>query len=394
MPIKFEEALVYNANASLSIEDVYRLRGEFGAIHAFEFDDLVNDPFTTLDEWTDPRSVWAILSETAIASASGAAWEYGELWSDYTTPSSFKIIGMLHENAGEGSCLIFRGDGSETYYVLEINSTSCGFYYVEDGVSTALSVLPETIYTPAKVELTVWQQQYSKEANDRYLFMTFSLDGRTILSASHHIPLTVPGLYWGLGVKSTGVSRWDSVRIPDLSDIVIWTSLDPGETPMASIKRAVGDRVLSQLVRREALRAWKPKAQAVDYVIPAKNIRAIRPEFDSRELISHVRMQYASGWVDVFDEDLLAAYGHHFREVYNADIYHEDEAYNEGLAVLRRAKEQATRCSIQLVGLGFLLEPEDRIQLPDSSTWLIDSVSCRIQQHVQTTIRARYYVFN
>lgn len=399
MPIQFKDVFVYDTNPAITLEEVYKLRSNFAGIFDFKFDSLVDDSLDDLSDWSDNRGVW-VADGTAVgtATATGVSWDYGELWHDEDTPSSFKIFAYLNENAVDGSCILFRGNGTTQYYLLEINQDDCGFYHYNDGTITTLSKMDPydiDLTGPGEVELAVWQQEYSEYALDRYLFMSFRFNDRLVLSAKHNLVGGVPDLKWGLGASVGGIGRWDAVRIPDLSQIIVWSSLDPGETPMSSIERAIGDRVVTHFVRGSGeLRAFKPKATSVTYTVPStQQLKEETEEWDSREALSHVRVNYASGAVEAFDEDMLEQYGHRFQEFYNADIYHETEAYEEALAILRRSKEQMRRYTVALRNVGWLLETDDHVLLPSGDHILVDGLQIIVGEAIRTAVQGRKYAY-
>lgn len=399
MPITFENALMYDTNRSLCLEDIYRMRAAFAGIHQFNFDSLADEDFSGLGNFTDAEGVWSTEFGivTGDASATGISFDYAPLWHSAETPASFKVVARIpYSGPHDGTCLVFRGNGTDTYYVAELGWTHAAFYHVSGATVTTLSTIgtPVSIVGPNEIELAVYEHQYSEYEQDRYLFMSLSADGSLLLTAKDHIPDTVPGRYWGLAVRAGEVAKWENARIPDLSDVVFWASIDPGEDVLGAINRAVGDRVINHFVRGNGeIRAWRSKASDPDFTFDKDHELRVRYERDAREIITHVRMHYASGWVEAFDPEMYRVYGHRFDERYNADIYSKEEAYAEALAVLRRSKENATKCSFTVINAGYLLEPEDHIVLPDGTHWLIDAIDISVDRNIRTTIRGRRYAF-
>lgn len=397
MPITFDDAFVYDNNEIMSLEDVFRNSAAFAGIHSFSFDSLVDDAFSGLGDWTDAEGVWAILGGGAVgtATATGGGFDFAPLWHDEETRSSTKITGVL-QAGNTGACIIFRGDGDDDYYVAEITATTVAFYFVDGGSTSTLSKLTHglTITFPCTFEVGVHQDQYSEYTQDRWLFMTLSINGRVMLSAAHNIPDDVPGTNWGLAVAAGYNAMFENVRVPDLADVISWASIDPNESARTGINRAVGDRVVVDFARYDGtLRVFRPKATTSQQTFTKTTSSSLATPVDHRELAAHVRLHFATGeWVDAFDSELYAYLGHKFVEVVNDDIWHEDEAYEEAEAILRRMRERALMYHVTLLRGGFLLELEDRITLPDGDA-IVDSLSFSRERGIVVSIRGRRYEF-
>lgn len=398
MPIQFDDVTVYDTRQMLSIEDAFRLRGVFAGIHKYEFDSLVNDDFSDLDGWTDPEAVWAISGGgvEASATATGNSWQIAPLWSTAQTRASFKVIATLGQGTTGGACILFRGNGQDTFYFAQIDADRVGFYKSDKGLISTISELdPQQALTwPGTITVGVYQDQYSEYAEDRYLFMSIFLDDRLLLAARDHIPGAIPGFYWGLGIRDGYNVTWRDARIPDLSDIVTWSSLDPSESASGSLARTLGDRVVTYFVRHnDALRAFRPKESALSHTFTRRLSKIYRTPTDRRQLYSHVRLYYATGdWVEVFSPALYKAIGHRFIEVNNQDIVHEDEAYREAGEILRRMEERASSYHITAFNHGYLLEPGDRISLPDGNS-IVDTVGWSVEKRIEVQIRGRKYAY-
>jgi hypothetical protein len=178
-----------------------------------------------------------------------------------------------------------------------------------------------------------------------------------------------------------------------MTEIIPWSSVDPGEAPFQGIQRAIADRVIKSHVRYDGtLRAWRPKPSDVAQVFTASQESQFSRETDLRELYNHVRLYYSLDWVEVFDPDTYEKYGHRFIEITNTYIEDRDEAYREAQAILRRIKEGAFRAEFRTKRGGLVLEPEDRITLPNNEDYIIDSIAFDYSKNgIVTDIRARKY---
>ena len=92
---------------------------------------------------------------------------------------------------------------------------------------------------------------------------------------------------------------------------------------------------------------------------------------------------------------LYHAYGHRFREVTSGVIENEEDALTEAYNHLRRAKETLRQVSYTSPAIGPLLEPEDRISLPDGEDYLVDTLTLSYTQNqLVTNLEGRHYVFD
>lgn len=393
MPVKFGDVFIHDANRILSLEDIYRMRAEFAGIHHFSFDSLVSDELLeNTGDWEDPLGVWGF-NGSAYASPTGS-FDFAPLWHAVETPASFKLRAHMSYGASKTG-IAFRGNGSDEYYVALLDWPDCGFYHVSpSGVETLIEMDTQTLILEGDVELSVYQHQYSEEDNDRFLFMSIWFNDRLILSGYHHIPDDVPGYRWGFAVPPGGDAKWGSVHIPDLCDTVLWASIDPGESALESLRRSVGERVITHFVRPDgSLRAFKPKATQLAYELPEDYVLSRSHGRDTREIISHVRLHYAAGWVDVFDPVLMEHFGHRFAEVQNPDISSAREAHTEASAALRRSLEAVDLYRADMERVGYFLEPGDHILLNGEHA-TVDSVAFQHNLAITTNVTARGYGFD
>lgn len=408
--VRFTDTFVAEMRPALTLEDVYQYLASYGGIHRFSFDSLLSTcaPFDPA-EWDTADGTWTFDQTQFTGQADGSggwhvAWwkgNGGDAADNKNFPQSFALEVDTGSN-GKNAVIAFRSNGLGDFYAVYIDTAHVTFYKVEDGT---WSVLENADYSPeldffvgpASLRLVVRQVMFSEKEIDRWLFLSLWIDDRLVLAARDHLPDSTPGLRWGLGYRNTTTNdaRYTRVRVPDMTEIIPWSSIDPGETPLQGIQRSVADRVIKGHVRYDGtLRVWRPKASAVQQMFGAGSENHLSEEYNLRELYNHVRLYYALDWVEVFDGESYEAYGHRFIEMTNTYIEDEDEAYREVLAILRRLKESAFRCEFRTKGGGLLLEPEDRVTLSNGKDYLIESITLEYRDRgLVVSLKGRQYAY-
>lgn len=407
MGVKFTNTFVAEMAPALSIEDMYRRLASYGGIHKFEFDSLINlGPGFTSSDWILPGFGWGEFGELMTARSSGnggysIAWYNGE---NKQLPTSF-VLELDSGNFNNNTVIAFRASGPDNFYAMKYFAGDISFWRVRDGVWQLLGdswyLYGLEAYLPKfKCRLAVRQVMFSEADIDRWLFFSVWFDDRLVLSGRDHIPEYSPGLGFGIGVCDDGnpaeVQEWSRIRVSDLSEIIPWASIDPGEAPLDGIQRAIADRVIKSFVRHDgAFRVFRPKQIPASQAFTTSSESSLSFETNLRELYNHVRLYYALDWVEVFDEETYEAYGHRFVEMTNTYIEDGNEALREAEAILLRLKQNARQVEFRTRRGGALLEPEDRITLPNGEDYIINSIALSYTNNgLQAIIRGRKYVYD
>lgn len=142
------------------------------------------------------------------------------------------------------------------------------------------------------------------------------------------------------------------VEIPQLSDMVEWHSIDPGESPDQALSRAIEGRNLKRYARFDGtLAAFRSQDRAVSETYNNRNNAGSRPIFsfrtkvDKRDLYSHVRMVGAWEQAEYVDVEAARVVGTEFRELKNPYLEDESECFFEAINAVRRMKENAFTAS-------------------------------------------------
>lgn len=395
MTVQFKDLLLADSIRTLTLEDVFRIYGEYSGIHRFKFDSLVDTSTFPAGEWTPENGTWVLNSGI---SGTGSVNDYDVCWYDVPIPASFVAeIEMLDGSLEQ--YIAFRGGAGGNYYLLAVQQTSLAFYKVSGHTPTLLNSCPAytTILTgPGTIRLAVRDTYFSSNEEDRWLAMSVWVNDRLYLVAADNISSQVPGYQIGVAAPNGVTTGIDAIRIPDLCDVIPDATLDPGESPLTAIQRAIADRMVNYFVRYDnALRAWRPKAQTRKHSFSDTGIIEHSLETDLREYVTHIRLFYGLTWIDVFESNLMPYYGYHFKELYSSSIETEAEALVEAQNILRRSMEDILHARLKTHEYNPFVEIEDRVQATESFEYVVENINVEYSggQFV-VTIEARMYGYS
>lgn len=402
MPVTFQEALVHDMNRGLTIEEIYQMYAAFAGVHKTAFHDLLRADGTDYDgaDWTAASGTWDAGEGTA-----GGVEDVDILWWSDDTPTSFKMtveVPGLPANDTGPFTIAFRGDGDNNCYLVRVGYPWVAeFWKVTNGVAEQLSngaqSGAEVFDGPGTLEIVVSEKTLSNNEGDRWLFMSVWMDGKFLLTAHDNIPDTQPGRKVGLAIMDgDDPTEYGEMRIPDLSEIVPYATIDPDETAQSAIQRAIVDRVLRHFIRFDGtLVAWRPKASAIEKSFELGETTKVSTYTDTRDIANHIRMYYLLSWVESFDDESIELHGRRFREMTSAVIESEEEAYSEAEAMIRRSHQNANTAQMTSPIGGFFVEPEDRVEFPGEVSYIVGSLSWSYRNHrIYVDIDGRSYLYD
>lgn len=402
---RYDKLVMAEDRQAITLEDVFGFMAAFGGVHLTAFDSLLNGIAATGVtgtgvNWTVEDGTWGYDEDGYLCATSAGTGDFGVIWCDNELPSNYVVEVCGH---GTGIAVAVRGTES-VYYVVYISDTyGVKFYKVIEGSATELNsdfggLHSENIaYGYGRIKIAVRETHLSSYDEDKWLFLSVWQDDTFIGSHAVNLIDENPGFRLGLcAPEGDSGCVYGTVRVPDLTDIIPFATLDPDEVPWGGVERAVADKVVKSFVRYDGtLKAWRPKPVARSQDFTSSGMRNLSVETDIRDFFSRLRLYYSLSWVEVFDEDLYEKYGHRFREIVSQIIEVEDEAITEANAIIRMAKEYLKRGSLGTFTCGPFLEPEDRITMPDGEDYLVDGFMQRLAgNRIQTTIQGRHYEFS
>jgi hypothetical protein len=349
----------------LTIENLYRFYAAFGGIYKCEFKSSASNFSDFILEDT-PVYVNNVNSLDLSAPNTG----YDSLYATYNqaVPSNFWLEFYSHIDYPRIKFYAngINGDADE-YFVVGIGN---GYVYLDNYIDSDDSV--QMVYAApmpipnqhGKIQLFVRNVLTDSVLNSRAVVITLYLNGVRLFSVNVDSLDLIGRRIILEGYTETIGPVYSDFRIPNMTDILEWSSLDPGETPMTSIARAIEDRYIKQyLDNTDTLKVFKPYpetpvAQIKDY------IERIEYNIDTRQLITDLRLRGPFHWVRVVDEELLKRFNDRFYQLDNTSQFSAEDCRREAELFLRRQRENLNQYHYELNGY-VLLQPEDTIQAID-----------------------------
>jgi hypothetical protein len=379
----FRDSRFYTAMHPLTITDAYKAYAAYAGIHDVHFNRRRVWAEASLwdlgDGWTvDPDE--GVICETAAAETMAITLDGTE------TLYSF-VVNIKADGPGS---IIFRGTTDEVYFEARWTDTDTSFLRIELAGEIVISSIPIGAGSPQNIKLMVREYQNSSNDDDKWLNFAIWYDEEYILAGSYAIGNTV---YIGnrLGfIAQTGTTiEWTEFFHPVFAVVLDWASLDPGESPMAGLERAVGRRYLRHFARFDgSMQVIRPTVQDADYEIEASRWFDISNPQDQRGVINHISVWGAFHRAEAFDHVSISRYGHRFAEENNPDLYTEREAVFESETIIDESAAAADNLSFSMPWLPNM-ELEDVIETVQGK-YIIESFDLRLDgQAFHVTVNCR-----
>lgn len=399
--VAFREFQGNNRADALTIEDVYKHYAAFAGVHNFEFvDDIDSFDASKWDAIANISYASGYLERTDVLGSDTPTW-YTE-----ALPHSYTIEFTAHEEAWAYYCRADATGTNNNSFLIEYSSSDAFIRFTEriGGVDTILlykELIEEELVDWGRVKITVRDEQFNSEDTGRIIYLSVWVNDNMIAAIGDNVYEGNPPLYQGFVIPAgaTGIVYSD-LRVANLGEVIIWSSLDPGEKAIGAIQRAMEDRYIRQWMRwNGSLKAWKPKARAVAATIEESREYGNAPVTDLKQVITTIKVLGAFQWVQVYDKDLVRDFGRIHSEISNTSLWNADDCARIGLDILRRVKEQVYQIRFVTGGLPFI-EYEDRISVPDPAVagafvdYIVDAPSWNYEDGVlKIDIAARRYYY-
>lgn len=357
--IRFKESLCCNAETNKSIERNAKALFSYAGIHDRLFDDEIEDTFTgalATGTWTGSGAsgTWSVVSGQ-LQGIGTAASVWQPMLSVDDMPS--EAILSVYKNCNRGG-IVFRATDDQDHYLFFWDADSCGFKKCVSGSYSTLLDIPKVYSGEGDIVLSWREIKFSYTSDSKWLFMSAWVDGELVGTTEDDIANTTPGKKIGLAVYDSDTVLFDTLRIPELTEVIEWASVDVGESPATGLSRMLGRRHIMYFLRYDGtLRMWRPKAAASTYTYQ-RHITGFNWNIDQRNLVGHWRQVGAWEESDRFDTVLLARGIVRFHSDNNPDLMTKESCYNEAGYAIQRLKENSDRIDMQ-VPAQVLGEPED-----------------------------------
>lgn len=380
--IRFKELLVCDTLKNRCIEENAKALFAYADIHDRSFDDELNDAFATLDAstWNTGESdgTWVIATgQLKGTGPGGGAWGYLLSVSDMPSEGTLTV----YKNCTQGG-IFFRTTDSSNGYMFFWDADSCGFKKRSGGSWSTLADIPKIFTGEGDITLSWREMKFRESSDEKWLFMSAWVDGELAVTTEDDISSATPGKKIGFAVYDSDVVYFDNVRIPELTEIIDWCSLDIGEAPGSALSRLIGGRHINYFLRYDStLRMWRPKSADSSRTYQ-RHITGFNWQIDNRELASHYRQVGAWEQADVFSTPLLQQGVSRFHKSDNPDLMTKEACYDEATYAIQKLRENADRIDMS-VPAQILQEPEDVVTVlfvRDGNT-VVDSMEYIVDIH-------------
>ena len=250
-------------------------------------------------------------------------------------------------------------------------------YLHQGGYDTILAKIPHTYYGKHQITISVRDYWISVWIDSVHTVTVYS----DVLKEAGRLQFGVYGEY---------PVYFDDIRIAELTEVIDYNTLDPGEPPAACLSRILGRRHIKFFMRFDnALRMWRPKDTDSVYTYDS-NVVTLSRRHNQPVLASHTRVVGATDQADTYDKALSGKIGHSFRKLDDPDLMTFDEAEAEAGYYADMAVSQFDTVTIE-VPAQVLQEIEDKVTITQgevSGDYYVDHFSLSAKG---STLKAMLY---
>lgn len=380
--VTFKQAYFRDSALPQSLEDAIRLTCAYSGCHDFDFQDVIDEDFSSAAEWVVTSGGSMIVSDDKLELQGG-----GDAKMYLATHSEQVPLGMVATFdwvEGDGGGFFFlKSDDDSRCFALGFNQTNVSaFRCDDDGSPHNITVVPHngSITPPCRIQVEAAYSLDTVDEDRKWVQGQMFVDGQAKLGFALDVGETIhdwDGEGVGFLVYGSGICTVDNLTVSALHRLVEWTTIDVGQPPATGMSRAIGTTRVKYMCRHDnTVRVWRPGNRDADWtstegrVVKLEGMRDIGTP-------NHVRVQAAIYEADGFDDGANEDYMHRFILHNDPNIMTEKESYLEAFRVLHdhREKEEIRRFAIPP---NYLLEPNDRITV-SGEDWRVTSVNLSIQ---------------
>jgi len=318
--------------------------------------------------WEGVEGTWGIASNRLQATGGGAAQWYKAL---HITDVDLGFVATF-DKTGDRGMFIFCSDASYNAYYFCWTGTVVSMGEMTAGTPSNSVVLPCAETGDASVTVMVWPQQHTNidEIDDVTCALWF--DDKLLLV--HAVPYdATKGDRIGFAVYESDVITIDNLHVPQLHQIIEWTSVDPGEAAGAGMSRVIAQsRIRVQARYDGTVKIWRNDTTDSDWTTPTTRQIATMVT-QQMYWPNHLRLVGALHESDVFR---TGSQGHIFGTGQDPNALSEDATRDVATDAHRIAEEAARTLALTLPP-NPALEPEDIITY-DGDKWRVSSINYRI----------------
>ena len=273
---------------------------------------------------------------------------------------------------GDRGGFVLNSNSSYECYLVWWTATAVGVSKIDDATETVLVSLPLTETGVAAVTIAVWPKRYSSIDTIDDISVMLWFDDKHLLTHTMELE-DYGGAMVGFAVYGSDTITFDGLVVPQLHQLIDWTSVDPGEAASAGYGRVAGhDKVRAQARYDGSVMVWRDPDTDSDWTVPANRPTAASEE---RQIYppSHLRLVGALHEIENFRS---GTQGHVFAVESDPNALSEEAT---SARAARRHKQVAEDSHTRTINMAPnpVIEPEDIVTY-DNETWRVSVISYQI----------------
>jgi hypothetical protein len=375
--IKFKDLQVHDDRRMIHREESIQRVLAFSGVHETDFADFVSEAFTaetsTLTDFDiiDSEGTWQV-SAGKLHGQGGGAVEWYKCMFDLEPEPGFTVTFDKYNSRG---AFLFKMNDSWQGYMVYWDGVNVSIRHGTTGqFESALMTFPCTYDDDSTITIGVYPRRYDYIDIIDDITIAVWFDNRLICATTVE-DIDYRGNHIGFAVFEDDFITLDNLRIPELHNIIDWTSVDPGEEASASLSRTIGrSRIRLQARYDGTVKAWKNTSLVPDWYIPAG--RSTQETLGMQIYPpNHMRTLGAVHEVNTWRD---GHQGHIFAIGQDPNALSETATYNQGSRQHLDAEEAGM---IRRIGMAPnpVLEVED-VVVHEADTWRVSGISYSIRK--------------
>jgi hypothetical protein len=369
--IQFKDLIVNNYNPAVNQEESIEHFLAFAGLHDHSSKDTYGtDALVALMT----EGTWTTNVDHITGTGGGSAQWYRVIF-DKIVELGFTAEFDVPLVTGISAFLFMENDDHAGYAFAWGNGNVALQRIASNGTITNLHVLPYDIPIAMHVKIAVRPMRLLAVDQIDQIAISVWFDESLVMS---HVLFwdgtTMSGQYVGFALYGNGVGDFDNFRIPQLHQIVDYSSVDPGEPASAGMGRVIAnERIRIHARWNGTVLIWRSDDSDVDWVVDDGRPHTVR---STRQIYwpNHVRVV---GAIHEVDRHRHGEQGHVFALAQDPNALDAKATYTRAGYIHRDLEERAENVVFQMAP-NPALEPEDIIEY-NGTLYRVTSINYRIQ---------------
>ena len=206
----------------------------FAGIHDTTGENAISETSGATTNFEGAEGTWAAAGGALQGTGGGAARWYKIR---HVTEVEMGFV-VEFDKTGNRGAFLFNADDDYDGYLVWWTATAVGVSDIDGTTETVLCSLPMVQTGAAHVRIGVWPQHRTSIDKIDSVLVALWLDRKLLVA--HAMAYEKKGQKVGFAVYQADVITFDNLVLPQLHQVVEWTSVDPGEVASSGMARVVG----------------------------------------------------------------------------------------------------------------------------------------------------------